>query len=201
MSVTRLRPKTFFGRPIDIIDLADDLQTDIKSGLCVVNVPLENVRLELGSRFADGEPHGGVPGITQLSNKELCLEWKSHARPEPIIFQTLFPMDLNDGADVDLHILAAVSDTNDTPALVVEAYFDDAVDNSTPSGDSDCITDDIEVTGISIVDYSVSIDADDVPPAPCALTIIINPTDGELGSDDLRVFAIWLEYTRKLRTS
>jgi hypothetical protein len=47
---------------------------------------------------------------------------------------------------------------------------------------------------------TLTIAAADVPAAPCVLTLVMHPTDGQLGTDDFVMLHPWLEVTRKCLT-
>jgi hypothetical protein len=131
-----------------------------------------------------------TPGWAQLSNKERVLKWATHATPTAVGFSAALPDDLDDGSDVEIHYLAAMSDVHDTPVIETEAYFG--------AGDTDCAGADDEVDGgVTLTEYKVVIDAADVPAGPAALSVVLTPKAGELGTDSLYIYAVWLEYTRK----
>lgn len=131
-----------------------------------------------------------TPGWAQLANKELVLKWGSHATPGKIAAKFLLPDDIDETADVVVHALVAMSAANDTPELTHEAYIG--------KGDTDCAGADPEVTGgIALTEYTMTIAAADVPAGPAPLSIILNPKDGELGTDDLYLYDLWVEYTKK----
>ena len=41
----------------------------------------------------------------------------------------------------------------------------------------------------------------DVPAVPCRMFLTVQPTDGTLGTDDVVLHSMWLEYTPKMLTS
>ena len=130
-----------------------------------------------------------APGWAQLSNKEVILKWAAHATPAKAAAVFTLPDDLDGSADVEVHVLAAMSGATDTPELTTEAYFN--------KGDTDCAGADDEVDGgVTLTEYVNVIAAADVPNGPAHLTVVMNPKDGELGTDDLYIYAIWLEYSR-----
>lgn len=130
-----------------------------------------------------------VPGWAQLSNKEVVLKWGSHATPGKIAAVFSLPDDLDGSANLEVHVLARISSTNDTPELTTEAYFN--------AGDTDCAGTDDEIDGgVALTEYINVLPLADVPDGPAHLTVIMNPKDGELGTDDCYIYAIWAEYTR-----
>lgn len=132
-----------------------------------------------------------TPGWAQLANKEVVLKWGSHATPGKIAVIFAIPDDLDGSANAEVHFLAAMSAANDTPEMTMEAYFN--------AGDTDCAGADDEVDGgVTLTEYLNVLALADVPDGPAHLTVIMNPKDGEMGTDDLYLYAIWLEYTRSI---
>ncbi len=130
-----------------------------------------------------------TPGWAQLSNKEVVIKSATHATPGKMAAVFSLPDDLDGAADVEIHVLAAMSGATDTPELTTEAYFN--------AGDTDCAGADDEIDGgVALTEYVNVIAAADVPNGPAHLTAIMNPKDGQMGTDDLHIYAIWLEYTR-----
>jgi len=153
-------------------------------------IPLGAITREDGTgmtKFADGAT--STPGWSQESDKELVIRWNNHATPAHIAFSIALPGDLDSSADVEVHVLANVTGATDTPELTTEAYFG--------TGDTDCAGTDDEIDGAdTVTEYTNVIDAADVPDPPDTLTVLMKPAAGELGTDDCRIYAIWLEYTK-----
>lgn len=134
---------------------------------------------------------GATPGFQQLSNKETVLCWDGNASPTGVMAHFDFPDDLDGAAPVKIHYLAKMAGTTDTPVIVNEAYFN--------AGDTDCAGTDDEVDGgVTLTKYSMTIAADDVPDGPASLDVLFDPTDGQMNTDELHIYAIWAEYTKKL---
>lgn len=132
---------------------------------------------------------GATPGWQQLSNKECVLTWDGNAGPTKVAIQFFIPDDLDGTADVSLHCLAAMAGAVDAPTLTCEAYFN--------IGDTDCMgTDDVVDGGVTLTEYSSTIANADVPDTgPAHLTIVMGPT-GTMTTDELRLYAVWLEYAK-----
>lgn len=132
---------------------------------------------------------GATPGWQQLSNKETVLTWDGNAGPTKVAVLFYIPDDLDGTAAVTINCLAAMAGATDTPTLTMEAYFG--------IGDTDCAgTDDVVDGGATLTEYINTIAASDVPDTgPTALTVVVGPT-GTMTTDELRMYSIWLEYTR-----
>jgi len=156
------------------------------------------------AKFADGE--SAVPGLAQLASKEPVIRWNNHATPGAIAVLFPLPPDLNDAADVIAHLQGAIvkagADEVDSPVLAVGAYF--SVPGADPGAGANCGGESAEFLVAANANYqekTLIIAAADVPAAPGFLTLIINPKDGELGTDDFVLLPPWLEVTRKCLTS
>lgn len=138
---------------------------------------------------------GATPGFQQLADKEVVLAWDGNATPgaAAVVIPFVDPA-IDDSADVVVHFLAKMAGATDTPVVAFEAYFG--------AGDADCAGTDPEITGgTTLTEYTMTIAAADVPAAPSSLTLVLTPTAGQMDTDELHLYALWLEVTRKLRTS
>jgi len=154
--------------------------------------------------FADGA--SAVPGLAQLASKEMAVRWNNHATPDAIAVQFLIPPDLDNTADLIVHLMGGIvkagGDEVDSPVLNVSAFF--SVPAADPGADVDCGGESGEFLVAANANYqekTLIIAAADVPAAPAVLTLIINPKDGELDTDDFVLLPPWLEATRKCLTS
>jgi hypothetical protein len=165
----------------------------------------DQIRLEDGTAvpvFANA----GADGWTQLASKVLALRWNDGATPTDIAMQFVMPQDLDDTADVILHLMGAIVKAGgaevDSPVITVEAYFD--VPGAAPGADADCGGDSGEFLTAATNTFqekTLTIAAADVPASPSVLTLILHPKDGQLGTDDFVLLTPWLEVTRKCLTA
>lgn len=173
-----------------------EIYQHLKSAQAIIPIPLGLLKLEDGTpidKFADGA--SATPGMSQESNKEVVLRWNNHATPTKVAASGIpLPPDLDPAAPLVVHWRAKMSDANDTPTLEHEVYLG--------AGDTDCAGTDDEVDGgITLTEYAATVLAADIAGAPEEMTLIFGPADGELGTDDLLVYSVWLEYTKKVLTS
>jgi hypothetical protein len=141
-------------------------------------------------------------GIAQLSNKSSVIQWTANATPNDIVAHFTMPQDLDDTADLVLHLLGALSAASpaNTPTFTVEAYFD--VVGAAPSADTDCGGTSGEfAASTNLQEKTLTILAADVPASPSVLTLVLHPTDGELGDVDFYLAGLWLEGKRKCLTA
>jgi hypothetical protein len=131
-----------------------------------------------------------VPGYVQLSNKEVVLKHAKHATPGEAAALFVLPDDLDGTAAVEFHIMGYVDGT-DTPTVTTEVYIG--------IGDTNCggATTEMTAGANTMNEEYVSIAHGDVPnTGPAPVTVLFNPTDGELGNDNCYIHGMWLEYTK-----
>jgi hypothetical protein len=175
-----------------------EIYQDLKSAQAQVSLPLGSfVVVSSGAplvAFNDGVADGFdfIEGVAYRFNV---------ASTAAIGTTVAMPQDLDDTAAVVLHILASRVGASDvTAAITVAAFFQTvgaAYDADTDAGGA---TGAIAGATTVVHELTRSIAAGDVPPAPCALSITLVPT-AALDADDMRIHAVWIEYTRALRTS
>lgn len=171
-----------------------EVYQDLISVQHVIPVPLGAFTQEDGTaltKFAAG----ATPGFQQLSDKEVVLAWDGNATPgaAAVVIPFVDPA-IDASANVVVHFLAKMAGATDTPVVAMEAYFG--------AGDTDCAGTDDEVDGgTTLTEYTMTILAADVPTAPSSLTLVLTPTAGQMDTDELHIYALWLEVTRKVRTS
>jgi hypothetical protein len=163
------------------------------------------ITLETGAPtlvFADG----AADGFTQLTNKEVGLRWNNGANPTKMAARFLIPPDLDPAADIVVHFLGAIIKAGgaeaDSPTITCEAYF--AASGAAMLADADCGGASGEFLTAATNTYQEktrSIAAADIPAGASVLTLIFNPTDGQLPADDFVLAGVWLEVTRQCLTS
>ena len=66
-------------------------------------------------------------------------------------------------------------------------------------GTTDALTGDVDAKTIATLELTLT--AADLPAVGSKVSGTFKPTDGTLGTDDLLIHRVWVEYTRKLRTA
>lgn len=120
----------------------------------------------------------------------MTVTW-ADADQDAIIMQAILPPDFTPGSDLVLHVRAAMQDTNDTPVLDIDTYF-----NEGDTKVSDAVA---AITGTAYAEYIATIAAADIPAG--AQTVTIELTPAAHANDEIYVTALWLEYTRTILTS
>lgn len=153
--------------------------------------------------FADGA--STTPGLALDNSEAAGIRWNNNANPDPICTSLPLPQDLDESADVVVHVLASKSGATlaDAVTFDVGAFFQtvgalhDA--DADAGGTSGAMTGD--ATAKTVQEVTLTIANADVPASPSVLTLTMQPTDGLLDTDDVTVHGVHLEYTKKLLTS
>lgn len=182
----------------------DEIMKGIKTAQYAIQ-PLGPITLETGAPtlvFANA----GADGFTQLTNKEVALRWNNGANPTKMAARFLIPPDLDPAADIVVHFLGAIvkagANEADSPTITCEAYF--AALGAAMLADADCGGVSGEFLTAQTDKYqekTLAIALANIPAVQSVLTLIFNPTDGELPADDFVLAGVWLEVTRKCLTS
>lgn len=171
---------------------AAKLSTTLKTGF--IPVSLATVRELSSGSFINAAGNGGLLAtdttpILNTTNGDTDGAWRlawAATNVDPIGFQVPLPPDLDEASAVEIHFRAAMADTNDTPVISADSYFDE--------GDTKVEDDSGAVTGATYAEYTITIAAADVPAG--AQTLSVELTPGAHGTDILYMTAIWVEYTR-----
>jgi len=177
----------------------------IQSAQKFLNLPMGAWTEQDGTALADfADGSSATPGWS-AADEGFGIRWNNHANPDPISCSVPIPPDLDDTADVVVHVAAAKvgATVGDAVKFTIEAFFNvvgaayDADENC--GGDSSAMTGD--ATTKTVQEETLTLAAADVPAHPGILTLTLQPKDGTLGTDDVIVLGVWLEYTGKTLTS
>lgn len=170
-----------------------------------INLPLAAWTEQDGTAladFADGD--STTPGWN-AGDESHGIRWNNHANPDPISTSVPIPPDLDASADVIVHVLAAKigATVGDAVTWLIEAFNN--VDAALYDADADFGGTSSAMTGDALTktcqEETLTLAAADVAGSPCVLALTLQPTDGTLGTDDVIVLGVWLEYTRKALAS
>ena len=155
------------------------------------------------AEFADGA--STTPGIDVVDAESMGVRWNNHANPDPIAMSVMLPMNVNPAADVIIHYMCSKvgATIGDAVTWLTGAFFQTV--GATHDADADAGGTSSAMTGDAatktVQEETLTIANADVPAVPCKLFLTIQPTDGTLGTDDVVLHAVWLEYTALLLTS
>jgi hypothetical protein len=175
------------------------LQTDATSAQAFVQIPLNSIRLATGAAlpaYSDG-----TDGLTLQDSELFGIRFNDGVHTAMAVSVPM-PPDLDETADVVLHALGARIGTSDTDAaLAIGAFFQTVGADYDADADAGGNTSAFSAAATKeISEVTLTIAAANVPAAPCQLSLTV-ASHTTLDADDLVVGSLWLEYTRKLRTS
>jgi len=152
--------------------------------------------------FADAS--SATPGYAVDNSEAPGIRWNNHANPDPVATVVPMPKDVDTNLDMTVYIAASKTGATVGDAVTwdVGVFFltDGALhDADANAGEtSSAMTGD--ATSKTVQVETATIDAADVPDlsssSGAAITLTVQPTDGTLGTDDVTMHAIWIEYTR-----
>lgn len=161
---------------------------DLSVGRILSAGATQNTLANGGLSASDSAPiYQRVNGAT---DKALRLNYAATVVAE-VVWSFSYPPDLDDLSAVEVHMLAASGGATNSPVMGV-AYFEGV-------GDSNAGGNTAAITGTTVAEYSVTIAAADVGAHPNFASVSLVPAAH--GTDALFLYALWIEYTRKLRST
>ena len=180
-------------------DIADH-ETHITTTQAFLNLPMGAWTEQDGTAIADfSAGDSTVPGW-EAATETHGIRWNNHGTPDPISCSVPIPPDLDSSADVVVHIMAAKTGNTlgDAVTWTIEAFNN--ADGALYDADTDFGGTSSAMTGNATAktcqEETLTLAAANVAGSPCVLTLTLQPTDGTLGTDDVIVMGVWLEYTR-----
>lgn len=181
--------------------VVDALEVDSLSAQCFVPIPLTSW-LDGGAPMA-AFVDGSVNGVALVDSEVVGFRFNPVGEDTSVLSTSVaLPPDLDDAADVVLHVAAARIGAADTTTVLSGAAFFQTM-GAAYDADADAITVDSAALAAAtkvVTEYTLTIAAADVPAAPAVLTLTLAPS-AALDADDLVICGTWIEYTRKLRTA
>lgn len=187
---------------IDTLESAvDALEADALSAQAMIPIPLTAWTDGGGPLVAFND--GVANGLALVDSEALGIRFNPVGEDTSTLVTSVpIPADLDDAADLVLHVLAfRVGAADTTTVLTGSAFFQ--VPAAAHTADADAITADsaaLDSATTVVKEVTLTIAAADVPAAPASVTITLAPSSA-LDADDLVITSTWLEYTRKLRTA
>lgn len=119
------------------------------------------------------------------TDKKLYVEWAA-SNSDEIVWDFPYPPDLDDAANVEVHLLALMNGATDTPVIAV-SYFE-GIGDTNAGGNTAALSD-------SLAELTVAIAAANVGAAPSGASVGLVP--GAHTTDKVQLLGAWIEYTRK----
>lgn len=176
-----------------------EIYQDLKSVQCFAPVPLTSLRETTNFNVGNAAANGGLlasdttpilSAINGATDGCQILAWAA-SNGDQVTFQTPLPPDLDDAADLVLHMRIKSAGTTDAVGFTVDSFFNE--------GDTKVVDTSETNQTATWAEKIATIAAADVPAGAQTLTIGLTPVAHT--TDILYLSAIWLEYKRTIRTS
>lgn len=192
----------------DVEEALAEIYQDLKSTKGFINIPLTGAILAAGTPMAAFADNAGAsaPGITLANSKAVGLRWNNNESQTAVWLGSIpIPADFDITADAVLNVLASKTGatSGDATTFTIAAFnnasgaLHDA--DSDFGGATSAMTGNATAKTIQKVTRTLALA--DLAANPNAISMSIKPTDGTLGTDDVIVHAVYLEYKRKLRVA
>jgi len=205
---TSLSVEDFFGHRITYDDLAAEMQADVKSDQSFIPLDICALRVIDTNNIDNLVGHGGIVALDSdpllkrvngATDKALRIEWAANSVIEAQFPPVPWPPDLDPDEDVVVHLLLSRNTGTDDCTIDVQAY-EGTVTGSAYAADTEMggATAAIAVNNI-IVERTVVLGSSDIVGAPGFLNLSLVPAAHT--TDKIWLWAAWIEYSRKLRTT
>jgi hypothetical protein len=148
--------------------------------------------------FGDGA--SPTPGFAVDDSEAVGIRWNDHANPDPVATGLVFPADRKPGTDVIVHVVASKTGATvgDATTFDVGVFFQPTAALRDADANAGGATDamDGDATSKTVQKVTRTIASADIPDGPVPMTLTLQPTDGTLGTDDVTVHAVYLEYEK-----
>jgi hypothetical protein len=128
--------------------------------------------------------------VNGATDQALRINWAATVVTE-VTWCFSYPPDWDGLNNATVHLLAAMGGASNTPVVGV-AYFEGV-------GDTNAGGNTAAITGTTVAEYTVTITAANVGEHPNFAAVSLTPAAH--GTDALFLYAIWIEYTRKLKST
>lgn len=161
---------------------------DLLAGRILSGSATQNAAANGGLTASDSAPI--LQRVNAATDQALRLNWAATVVTE-VTWCFPYPPDLDPDGAVTVHILAASGGATNSPTMGI-AYFEGFGD--TNAGGSTAA-----ITGTTIAEYTVTIVAANVGAHPNFAAVSLTPAAH--GTDALFMYALWIEYLRRLRST
>lgn len=184
-----------FTTETDVEAALAEIYQDALTAQATITVPLTALHYEDGTIYT--KQATTVAGFAQLANKELVLAIPIDCSAgDAAAFSVSIPQDLDDAADITVHVLVGKDADNDALTLDCEVF---------PCAAGDVANADIQDTAAQAIVAAVTelvftCGADGVLAAPGALSVVLTQ-GGTNDGDAVYIYGVWIEYQRKILTA
>lgn len=148
--------------------------------------------------FSNGA--SAVPGLSLTDSKAMCIRWNNNATNDAVLISKGMPVDMDITSPPTLYVHASKTGATVGDAVTFDVAIFNQVVGALHDADTDFggTTDAMvgDATAKTIQSVSLALDAGDLAASPASFTLTIKPTDGTLGTDDLCVERVFLQYKK-----
>jgi len=141
-----------------------------------------------------------LPGFSVADSESIAIRWNDHATPGDIMASIPLPQDMVTTADISVHYMLSKTGATVGDAVTMESSITFQTVAALHDADTPVVDTSSAITGDdaakTVTEVSATVANADIPAPPAVLTIKVHPTDGTLGTDDLFLHDVWIEYTR-----
>lgn len=164
------------------------IELEITNGRVLSAGAIQNLAAHGGALASDSTPI--LQRVNGATDQALRLNWAATVVSE-VTWRFAYPPDWDGDNNVTIHILAAMSGATNAPTMGI-AYFEGFGD--TNAGGSTAA-----ITGTSITEYTVTVTAANIGIHPNFAAVSLTPAAH--GTDAIHLYALWVEYVQKLKSS
>lgn len=182
------------------------LYTDAQSTQGLISLPPAAFILLTGAPlaiFADGA--SAVPGSAIVDSKARAIRWNNNATLNGVLASFAVPPDLDIAAAVTLTIYASKTGATVGDAVTFDVGAYNQVVGALHDADTNYGGTTSAMTGNATAKteqaVTLTLAAANLAASPAIVTLTIKPTDGTLGTDDLCLLGVRLNYTKKILSS
>lgn len=170
---------------------AADLGANLKTGF----IPLDLFTAQIiatneipdSGNYLDGNTDPEIKRVNAATDKAAHISWPASSVVEIQFAPFAYPPDLDDAANVEVHLLARMAAGGmDTPVIAV-AYFE-GIGDTNAGGNTTALS-------TTLSEKSVAITAVNIGAHPNVATVTLIPAAHT--NEALELYAVWIEYTRK----
>jgi hypothetical protein len=150
--------------------------------------------------FANGA--SAVPGSALADSKAFAIQWNNNATLNGVVTSFLVPPDMDITQPATIYVRASKSGATTGDAVTFAVGLYNQVIGALHDADTNYGGTTAAMSGAAtaktVQSVSLAVLAADLAAFPASVTLTLKPTDGTLGTDDLYVFGVRVQYTRKL---
>jgi hypothetical protein len=184
-----------FTAEVEVEAALQEIYQGLKTIQGTVPVPLGAITMEDGTALT--KQATTVAGYAQIANKETVIDVPVGCTSgESLGFSVPLPQDIDVAADLHVHVLAGKDADNDVLTLDCEVF---------PVGAGDVANADIQdtaaqtiVAAVTELTYVCGLDGLLASPSAVSVVLLVGGTND---GDAVYIYAVWLEYKKKILTS